>query len=132
MQEEAEKNAHHDVKNFFTAESIGEASEEIGEQEGPGENRPDFDERDRLGARLGGSDYQRVFTSAQSVVIEGNEKEHEEHGEEFFQFPAVDWPEERTPLSKFYGLRLFAYINRFSRFLYAHQHGIFRYLIKRE
>lgn len=100
-EEESQEHAHHDVKNFFTAKAIGKPCEKKSQKDSAGENGPNFNEGDRLSPRLGSRDDHGVFVSAQGVIVEGNEEEHEEHWEEFFEFPTVDRPEKGTPLSKF-------------------------------
>ena len=50
---------------------------------------------------MGGGDDEGVFTGAQRVIVEGDEEEHEEHGEEFLELGPADRPEERAPLSEF-------------------------------
>ena len=103
--------------------------EEVGEEKSPWQDSPHLDEWDGLSARMGGGYDKRIFTSAEGIIVKGDEEEHEKHGDEFFEFPTVNRPEEGSPFPKMIGAN-FLHIS-ILRFFVCPQHRIFGYLIKR-
>ena len=105
QEEKAEKAGHHDVKNFFAGKAIGQPCKNKSQQNGHGQNHPDFDEWNGLSSRIFGRDDQGIFRSTQQVIVERDQKENRKHRQELLELKSIDWPEEGAPFAEF-SLRL--------------------------
>src|SRR6516164_2060712 len=88
----SEENRQGDVKDVLSRKSIGQPGKKKCEQDSAGQYGPYFDKGNRLNPRIGGGDNDRILISAKEIVIEGDQEKHEQHGNNFFYFPAVHWP----------------------------------------
>jgi hypothetical protein len=79
---------HHRVEHFLTSEIVGKPGEYERHEKGHGQDGPDFQKRDRLGARVRGGHDERLFGGPEYVIVETDQERHEKHGNKFTElFP---------------------------------------------
>ena len=97
QKEKSDEDRHDDVKHLFSIQSIRQSRVEKGKQNRARQNSPQFNEGNRLCARLRSRYDNCVFIGSQYVVVERNEEKNREQRQELSKLIPVNGPKKRAP-----------------------------------